>query len=130
MGIRVVAYDGWDELDWPGKALEARYRVRALATLLGEKCVRRFRRKFFRYFDRRPKAQFMIWRGQRADELNADRVSIGKISQLLGFTDRSHFGRDHQRRHGVSALQRRRHEQEHSKRRGVLKTLYLWRIQA
>ena len=33
MGIRVVPYDGWDELDWPQKAFETGYRVGALARL-------------------------------------------------------------------------------------------------
>ena len=103
MGVRVTRYDGWDELDWPEKALEAGYHVEALAQLLGE-TVRRFRRKFHRYFDRPPKEQFLIWRAARADQLNTAGLSIGEIARQLHYTDRSHFGREHKRRHGVSAL--------------------------
>ena len=107
MAIRVVPYDGWDELDWPQKAFEARYRVKALAKALGENKLWRFRRKFFRYHDRLPKEQLMLWRAARADALNECGVSIGEISRELGYTDRSHFGRDFKKRHGTNALRAR-----------------------
>jgi AraC-like DNA-binding protein len=110
VAIRVTAYDGWDEIDWPAKALEAGYRMGTLARLVGERCLRRFRRKFRRFFDMLPKRKLMQWRGELADRLQAQGLRIGKISRQLHFYDRSHFGRDHRRRHGVSASHLRREE--------------------
>ena len=59
----------------------------------------------------------MLWRAARADALNEDGVSIGEISAQLGYTDRSHFGRDYKKYHGLPALRRRRRRRDSRRRR-------------
>jgi AraC-like DNA-binding protein len=52
----------------------------------------------------------MRWRDENADRLQKRGLRIGEIARRLSFYDRSHFGRDHRRRYGVSASHLRREQ--------------------
>lgn len=100
-GRFVVAEDGDEGRSLSQLALQAKFRVDALAKLIGVS-DRQLRSLFTEALGMAPKSWMQLERMVQARLLLAEGRSVAEVSEQLGFTPGSNFARDFQEFHEVS----------------------------
>ena len=79
--------------DWPQRAHDAKYSVKALAKSCGVS-VRALERFFVAVFGCKPRQWLKTLRMQKAIKLRREGSNVNETADHLGYHDRSHFSRE------------------------------------
>lgn len=87
--------------DWPQRAHEAKYSVKALARNCGVS-VRALGMFFLAVMHESPRCWLRRIRMERAVELLGDGSNVSETAHCLGYQDRSHFSREFKKHYGLA----------------------------